>query len=45
MGVAQVQLHLGHRSVVSTMLYTHLHVDDVRTSLDAVFDHPDGEPS
>ena len=40
-GVAQVQRHLGHASVVSTMLYTHLHVDDVRQALDDVFDPPD----
>lgn len=37
MGVAQVQRRLGHASVVSTMLYTHLHVDDVRVALDEVF--------
>lgn len=36
-GVAQVQRQLGHTSVASTMLYTHLHVDDLRDSLDAVF--------
>lgn len=42
-GVAQVQRHLGHASVVSTMLYTHLHVDDVRQSLDEVFDPPPDE--
>ncbi|HEX9765197.1 MAG TPA: tyrosine-type recombinase/integrase [Nitriliruptorales bacterium] len=36
-GVAQVQRHLGHASVVSTMLYTHLHVEDAREALDAVF--------
>lgn len=38
MGVAQVQRQLGHASIVSTMLYTHLDVDDVRRSLDDVFD-------
>lgn len=37
-GVAQVQRQLGHASVVSTMLYTHLDVDDIRESLDGVFD-------
>jgi len=37
-GVAQVQRQLGHASIVSTMLYTHLDVDDVRRSLDEVFD-------
>ena len=36
-GVAQVQRQLGHASVVSTMLYTHLDVDDIRRSLDGVF--------
>ncbi len=40
MGVAQVQRHLGHASVVSTMIYTHLHVDDVSSALDAVFTPP-----
>lgn len=39
MGVAQVQRQLGHASIVSTMLYTHLDVEDVRRSLDEVFDH------
>jgi len=38
MGVAQVQRQLGHASIVSTMLYTHLDVEDVRRSLDEVFD-------
>lgn len=38
MGVAQVQRQLGHASVVSTMLYTHLDVEDIRRSLDDVFD-------
>jgi site-specific recombinase XerD len=38
MGLAQVQRQLGHASIVSTMLYTHLDVEDVRRSLDAVFD-------
>lgn len=37
-GVAQVQRLLGHASVVPTMLYTHLDVEDVRRSLDEVFD-------
>jgi site-specific recombinase XerD len=37
MGVAQVQRQLGHASIVSTMLYTHLDVEDVRRSLDEVF--------
>lgn len=37
-GVAQVQRQLGHANIVSTMIYTHLHVDDVRDSLDQVFD-------
>lgn len=37
-GVAQVQRQLGHASVVSTMLYTHLDVDDIRRSLDEVYD-------
>lgn len=36
-GVAQVQRQLGHASVVSTMLYTHLDVDDIRQSLDGVY--------
>ncbi len=36
-GVAQVQRQLGHASISSTMLYTHLDVDDVRASLDEVF--------
>lgn len=36
-GVAQVQRQLGHTSVASTMLYTHLHVDDLRDALDGVF--------
>ncbi len=36
--VALVQRQLGHASIVSTMIYTHLHVDDVRESLDEVFD-------
>jgi site-specific recombinase XerC len=35
--VAQVQRQLGHASVASTMIYTHLHVDDVLESLDGVF--------
>jgi len=38
MGVAQVQRQLGHASIVSTMLYTHLDVEDIRTALDEVFD-------
>lgn len=38
MGVAQVQRQLGHASIVLTMLYTHLDVEDVRRSLDEVFD-------
>lgn len=38
MGVAQVQRQLGHASIVSTMLYTHLDVEDVRRALDDVFD-------
>ena len=37
MGVAQVQRQLGHASIVSTMLYTHLDVEDIRTALDEVF--------
>lgn len=36
-GVAQVQRQLGHTNIASTMHYTHLHVDDLRDSLDAVF--------
>lgn len=40
MGVAQVQRQLGHASIVSTMLYTHLDVEDVRRSLDEVFGTP-----
>jgi site-specific recombinase XerD len=44
-GVAQVQRHLGHASVVSTMLYTHLHGDVVRSALDVVFAPPDQEAS
>ncbi|MBK5223913.1 MAG: tyrosine-type recombinase/integrase [Acidimicrobiia bacterium] len=36
-GVAHVQRQLGHASIVSTMIYTHLDVDDVRRSLDGVF--------
>lgn len=36
-GVAQVQRQLGHASVVSTMLYTHLDVEDIRQSLDDVY--------
>ena len=39
-GVAHVQRQLGHASIVSTMIYTHLDVDDVRQSLDRVFDPP-----
>ena len=39
--VAHVQRQLGHASIVSTMIYTHLEVDDVRQSLDEVFDRPD----
>lgn len=35
-GVAQVQRQLGHASVVSPMLYTHLDVHDIRQSLDEV---------
>jgi integrase/recombinase XerD len=42
MGVAQVQRQLGHASIVSTMLYTHLDVEDIRTALDEVFGDPDG---
>lgn len=38
MGVAQVQRQLGHASIVSTMLYTHLDVEDIRRSLDDVYD-------
>lgn len=41
-GVAQVQRQLGHTSVASTMLYTHLHVDDLRDALDEVFAPGDG---
>lgn len=38
MGVAQVQRQFGHASIMSTMLYTHLDVEDVRRSLDEVFE-------
>lgn len=36
-GVAQVQRQLGHANIVSTMIYTHLDMNDVRDSLDQVF--------
>ena len=36
-GVAHVQRQLGHASIVSTMIYTHLDVDDVRDAIDDVY--------